>query len=651
MKNLHRLAGLPALLLAGCSAGLSDPLFSTGSQSIVASSDHASLYVANTDEGSLSVVNPTTGATSLVQVGKEPTRIARAAGRVYVTLRGERGIAVLAEQGGGLVMVGRIDTGAEPVGIVAREDGSKVYVALSQEDRVDEIDTASGTVSRSFAVDGHPSWLALHPSGDTLYVASAMGGTLYYLPLDTDAPSAQSLPFEEVVGAGEDGDLPFTHRLTGDPSFNAEGTTFGIPGLWVDNKTPVGKPDDGTISTGGGYGSVGMGLSRINPGVTLVNVDGHGRPQVDSSRNVFVGGFSTTSQLDGSVAVRSYLTGVTFSPDGSEIYAPMEGSQSVVVMSTTPVYADASLCSFCAVSSDTGGAMSPAAGGFAEAPTVFIGVGAGPNGVAFLDEDHAYVHTFLDRSVASLRASDAADSIAEQLQRGSSNNPSFLGGVPIVLTESALDPQVEEGRRLFFSAVTPSMAGSGSGVSCSTCHFEGRNDGLTWPLDVGARNTPSLAGKISETLPVTWTSQVDDVGSEADITSQGRMGGAGITASELDAIAAYVDWSRDVDVADKGVQNDATARGKALFEREDVGCASCHSGARLTDNDFHDLYGQVGVNTPGLVGIAATAPYLHDGSAATLRDVLESARGGEMGNTGALSDGEMDDLEAYLRSL
>ena len=50
-------------------------------------------------------------------------------------------------------------------------------------------------------------------------------------------------------------------------------------------------------------------------------------------------------------------------------------------------------------------------------------------------------------------------------------------------------------------------------------------------------------------------------------------------------------------------------------------------------------------------GIAASAPYLHDGSAPTLRAVLSTARTGEMGNTGRLSEAQMDDLEAYLKSL
>jgi cytochrome c peroxidase len=58
------------------------------------------------------------------------------------------------------------------------------------------------------------------------------------------------------------------------------------------------------------------------------------------------------------------------------------------------------------------------------------------------------------------------------------------------------------------------------------------------------------------------------------------------------------------------------------------------------------------VDTPSLVGLATSAPYYHDGSAQTLYAVLEgkgSIHG--MGRTSRLSDGEIDDLVAYMQTL
>ncbi len=69
------------------------------------------------------------------------------------------------------------------------------------------------------------------------------------------------------------------------------------------------------------------------------------------------------------------------------------------------------------------------------------------------------------------------------------------------------------------------------------------------------------------------------------------------------------------------------------------------------DTKSHALYGLSAVNTPSLEGVAATAPNLHDRSAGTLRDVLETSRLGQMGDTSSLNDEEFDALVAYLETL
>ena len=55
-------------------------------------------------------------------------------------------------------------------------------------------------------------------------------------------------------------------------------------------------------------------------------------------------------------------------------------------------------------------------------------------------------------------------------------------------------------------------------------------------------------------------------------------------------------------------------------------------------------------DTPTLRGIYATAPYLHDGSAATLEDVLKRA-GDKHGQTSNLTSKELSNLIAYLKQI
>ena len=116
-------------------------------------------------------------------------------------------------------------------------------------------------------------------------------------------------------------------------------------------------------------------------------------------------------------------------------------------------------------------------------------------------------------------------------------------------------------------------------------------------------------------------------------------------------MAAWLEHTPDADHATRGLQSEEVERGRLLFERADVGCLDCHGGVRFSDQLRHDLFGMTGVDTPALTGIAATAPYLHDGRATTLRAVLETTREGAMGDTSMLSEAEMADLEAYLRAI
>jgi cytochrome c peroxidase len=131
-----------------------------------------------------------------------------------------------------------------------------------------------------------------------------------------------------------------------------------------------------------------------------------------------------------------------------------------------------------------------------------------------------------------------------------------------------------------------------------------------------------------------------------------RLGGTGLTKDQTDALAAYLEAlpAPHTPTRDK----DMVARGKQLFDSAELGCASCHDGAAYTDREKHKFSSKTlpEADTPSLIGLAASAPYYHDGSAVTLEALLRD-RGAVhgMAETSKLSDAQVKDLTAYLETL
>jgi len=656
---MTRFIALTTLLAAcGNQAGLDDARFATGSTSMVTARQGPVLYAVNVDEGSLSRLDADSGDLSEVDLGAEPIRVARVGDELWVTLRGERSIAIVVDEDGKLVVDSTLDVGAEPFGIVASENGKRVYVAVGQEGQVVEFHGKKKAELRRFDVMHDVRWLALHPADKVLYVAGPYGDRIAWIDLVEGSVFTREQP--GATRPTDRGDIDLTGRFTGDPAFTPDGDRIAFPMLYVDNDTSVDIPDDDRPSSNG-YGSSGIDVSRMNPTLWEIEADPEtGIPETGDNDEslVFLAEQLISEDERGSQILRSFPSGVQAHPSGAEWVVSFEGSAAVAAVSlrgTTGVSKGAS------VEPDSGTVMvedaeggrsgfrgnsNPTANGFVLRSVQMTGTQVGPSSVAFLDtEDAAYVHSWLDRSVARLPMDEMLDGLdSDRFEQ----SPQAFDGRR--LTDSALEPDVEEGRRMFFSAIDRRMAGSGAGVSCSTCHFDGRNDGLTWTLDGQPRQTPTLAGPVSDTAPFTWADDVASVADEAMLTTSLRMGG-GLELHDAELVQAYVEWSRLPDTALKGSNSAKVKLGREVFNRAEVGCGTCHSGDALTDNTNHLLYGELPTQTPTLRGVAATAPYLHDGSSESLRDLLERVRDGSMGDTSSLTDKEMDGLEAYLKSL
>ena len=218
--------------------------------------------------------------------------------------------------------------------------------------------------------------------------------------------------------------------------------------------------------------------------------------------------------------------------------------------------------------------------------------------------------------------------------------------------------QARDGQRIFHDATYCFQ----HWLSCATCHPEGRADGLNWDLlndGIGnPKNAKSLLGAhlrapmMAHGVPPSFETAVE-AGFKFILFRQPSPG-------ETKAVGAYLGSlapSPSPRLA-AGKLSDKALRGRQLFESDRTGCAVCHVGPQLTDLKSYDVGTQRDFDTSGkfitptLVELWRTAPYLHDGSAATIMDVLgRSNHDDRHGTTSKLSKEELDDLAEYLLSL
>ncbi len=157
--------------------------------------------------------------------------------------------------------------------------------------------------------------------------------------------------------------------------------------------------------------------------------------------------------------------------------------------------------------------------------------------------------------------------------------------------------------------------------------------------------------------------------------------GQSIATFERVVLSGNSPWDRWEQERDSAAVSDAARRGEELF-RHKARCAQCHTGSNYTDADG-DLFHNIGVGmenpvpdlgryevtgqeedrgafkTPTLRNVAETGPYMHDGSVATLQEVIDFYdRGGEPNpwldqkmRPLDLSDQEKQDLLTFLQAL
>ncbi|MEW5854394.1 MAG: c-type cytochrome [Myxococcota bacterium] len=586
--------------------------------------DDGKLAVANKLDGTVSLVNPDGAEENRIAVGTEPTALVQRGDKLVVVLSGDHALAEVDPRAGQVTRTIPLQL-EHPRGIALLANGD-IYVTHFYAGRIAVVDMEAGAVTRHIPLN--------MPSNPLLYPNQ--------LSSMTTNPDGDEVSAPHNESNNDPGNLQNGGQNTG--AYYVQGPS-GMPAVvgsiaTVDTRTHVAtsdtdKPTFATCSTCGNGNTTGEAPKKNDPSVAA---------PPPSVFNVLDPRFGD-ALMNGPVAV-AYVDG------GRGKMVVFRGTNNVMLMRTR-VYGD----------------QNPM---IAQFP-----VGAGANGIAVSpDGKKAYVWSQFDYKLHEIDVPmveepttkenslgvAGPDQSAKSQQVTNNGNIEKRGTARDLLVTSVrpLSPAVERGRRLFFDATNPALTFKGA-VSCQGCHPDGRSDGMRWTFGTAKiRNTPQLGGRISETAPFHWDGDRPEKAS-MNMTVEFFMAGTGLAENQIEDLFSFIDT---IPVARSPVVGRAElaasiARGAEIFFSTETRCADCHTGNLYTDNLAWDvgtsnLEQGVRFGTPVLAGVAASAPYFHDGreDAATLEQMVDNyVRTDKMGVGSHLNDQQARDLVNFLKSL
>ena len=560
------------------------------------------LLVANQTAGSVSWVDTRLGKVlAELKTGDRP-------GGVAVSRDGKVGVvahwygydlAILDLSSDRVAVVGRVEVGPEPRGVVISPDGRLAFVAVGASNEVVRVDLADRKVTGRLAVGREPRGLAFTPDGSRLVVGNARGKSVSVVDLARFAVE-RTLPVEadnlRQIAVSPDGRYAYVAAM------NNRGFATTLPNIdkgWVLGQRVVRIPLDGSGP------SESVSLDPLGDAAG----DAHGFALADGGKLLAVACGGT-----------------------HEVMLFVEGGQPLPWRS--------------------GVGRDVIEAGLLKDKTRFrrVALGGRPTEIAFApDGTTLYVANYLSNAVQVVDATSAT--LTREIPLGGPETPSLA----------------RRGEALFHDA----FRSANNWYSCNTCHSDGHTNGLDFDtLNDGwqdrssahlrsRKKIPTLR-RVTMTGPWTWhgwQSGLDDAMVESFTKS---MQGKRPKQEEVEALVAYLgtlDYPKNPNREADGSLSPAAKRGEALFRSNKANCASCHSGPEFTDGMRHDLglneRGDIykGHNPPSLRGVYDKDPYLHDGRAKTLRETLTGDHAPEAVGGEPISESELDDLIAYLKSL
>jgi YVTN family beta-propeller protein len=497
-----------------------------------------------------------------------------------------------------------------PSGLCFSADGAQLFVtAGAEQGMVLEIDSRSGQALRRLSA-GHTPLSPVHrPDGSTLYVCNRFSHDVSAIDLESGRTRVRiPVPREPIAAAiTPDGTtLVVANHL---PSGAANGTYTGAAVSLIDTATEgvtasIVLPNGSSglrgicVSPDGRHGYATHILGRYGLPATHLDrgwVNTNALSIIDLEAGTRLG----TVLLDDVDLGAANPWGVVCTPDGTRLCVAHSGTHEISVIERLAMHEK--LDGAADASSDL---------------TFLVGirrrvrlVGNGPRGLAISGQ----------RVLAAMYFTNAVDVVE-------------LEPAPRDLARSiALGPErtqgpARRGERLFHDAEICFQGWH----TCASCHPDGRSDGLNWDLlndGVGnPKNAKSLV--LSHDTPPAMITGVRDGALSAVRSGIRHIHFAVASDDDAEDIVEYLRTLQPVvsPYAVEGRGGKVAQRGKAVFDR--AGCSLCHPPPLYTDLNSYDVGTGTGrdagrpFDTPTLVEVWRTAPYLGDGRAATLREAI-----------------------------
>lgn len=578
-----------------------------------------------------------------------------------------------------------------PAALAISPDGNTLYVAAADARQVLWVDTVYGVVVRRVEVPAPPTGLALVPDGSRLIVACSGPQSTIEVRACDSGRLLHTLPASHTATApvlSPDGTrLYVCHRFENDVSvidLEARKEIARVPAvrdpiaaaitpdgqtLVVANHLPLARTDDPyggevcaavTVVDTRTLRVQHVALPHGSSGLRGIRVAPDGRHAVVTHLlsnfqkvpfRVDMGWINTNvvSILD--IPNRRLLStigmdeqdlgaanpwDIVWSADGRTVWVSLSGTHELGRLASGDLF-----------SSDARRTMSPMMGVWPIYPTLGTSMwrrvalpGIGPRAMVAAGS-RVYVAEYFSDTIAVVEQAGAEVSRVSTVRLGPAPQPT---------------PQ-RRGEMLFHDATLCYQRWQ----SCASCHPDGRIDGLNWDLmndGVGnPKNTKSLVW--SHRTPPAMAEGVRISAEEAVRSGIRHILFSERPEEEAAAIDTYLKALEPVPSPRLigGQLSPSAQRGRQLFHSPRLRCATCHPAPLYTDLRAHNVGSRNltdasdAFDTPTLVELWRTAPYLHDGRYLTLQELFREGRHGLRRPHQPLTDQEIDDLVEFLLSL